>query len=230
MAESDGQITVDFLKPAAQRILELPLFPGNDGLAVSASRLLRRWIASLQAGVECQPERWLDEKTPSFLTAWLLELLCPEKIIYLPASSKKLGAPKADEIRSHDALALWLTEALASLRVDEMGALNPTKVCFAFSDNGQMKVGGAPIFAMKANQLHLFCHIGGEPVLVVNAHHWLVKRALEQAASDRRSLLWLLLACYAHLNDVLQPVTNEHELAFQRRVVEWFESGSVPDF
>lgn len=56
------------------------------------------------------------------------------------------------------------------------------------------------------------------PTLYINADHPWVQKASDP--SNGEAFAWLLLNSYAHINDLLEPVTNEHELEFQRRVAD----------
>lgn len=40
-------------------------------------------------------------------------------------------------------------------------------------------------------------------------------------------LAWLLLASYAVINDILEPVTNEHEQQFQLRLFAALRAGEL---
>ncbi len=68
---------------------------------------------------------------------------------------------------------------------------------------------------------------GRPPVLVINVNHWLAKRVMEADGADPQPLAWLLLAAYSHINALLEPVTNDHELAFQLRVGEALRNGEL---
>ncbi len=68
---------------------------------------------------------------------------------------------------------------------------------------------------------------GQPPALVINEHHWLAQHALAHGASDPQAIAWLLLAAYGHINALLEPVTNDHELAFQLSVGDALEKGEL---
>jgi hypothetical protein len=73
-----------------------------------------------------------------------------------------------------------------------------------------------------------FCYTSGRPpVLVINTSHWLVRQAMENGPSDPQAFAWLLLAAYSHINALLEPVTNDHELDFQVRVGEALGRGEL---
>jgi hypothetical protein len=73
------------------------------------------------------------------------------------------------------------------------------------------------------------CHYtapsGSQPTIVLNPKHWLVMRARQAQHLHPEHIAWLLLAIYAHVNARLEPVTNDHELEFQRRVADALERG-----
>lgn len=232
-AQPDGSVRLEVHIPTAERALDLPLFPTSAGVAVSARRLLTKWLVHRGDGPG-SPLAELADETPPLLRRWIEGLLSEERVAY-PATYE-LDEQRTSEVtplRSGDyqGLARWLTDTLAALRTDPMGRQNPTTVVFAFkaSDSDMMLVGGAPIYTMSPDHLHLFCHLGGQPHLVLNAGHWMAERVLSRAETDNEAGLWLLLACYAHINDMLEPVTNDHELDFHRRVFDLIEGrGSLP--
>jgi hypothetical protein len=66
---------------------------------------------------------------------------------------------------------------------------------------------------------------GTEAWLYVNRRHPIASRCLEDRGAA--PLAWVLLACYARLNEILEPVTNDHEQVFQRRVAEALLAGEL---
>ncbi len=62
--------------------------------------------------------------------------------------------------------------------------------------------------------------------LYLNDDHWLVKMCAAQLTNPE-PIAWLLLAAYAFINELLQPVTNEHEQAFQIQVWEALAAGEL---
>lgn len=62
--------------------------------------------------------------------------------------------------------------------------------------------------------------------LYLNADHLLVRTAVE-LMPDADELAWLLLASYAHINERRQPVTNDHERAFQLRIAAALRDGEL---
>ena len=62
---------------------------------------------------------------------------------------------------------------------------------------------------------------------LLNGDHWLVRWASARLETDPQALAALLLACYAHINAILEPVTNTHEQLFQRRLAAALEAGEL---
>ena len=65
-----------------------------------------------------------------------------------------------------------------------------------------------------------------DATLYLREGHWLVEACLD-TMPDPEPLAWLLLAAYAYINEILEPVTNEHECAFQLRVIEALLGGEL---
>ena len=63
--------------------------------------------------------------------------------------------------------------------------------------------------------------------LCLDATHWLFAPLLGEEHPAQATLAWALLAIYAHINAVLDPVTNEHERQFHARIIEELEQGSL---
>ena len=66
-------------------------------------------------------------------------------------------------------------------------------------------------------------------LLTLPTDHPIVARTLDEVLDRPSSLVWLLLASYARINEVLEPVTNEHELSFQLRVTRALQAGFFDD-
>ena len=78
-----------------------------------------------------------------------------------------------------------------------------------------------------ATELMAYTYFERIPTALLNGDHWLVRWAGAGLRTDPPALAALLLACYAHINAVLDPVTNAHEQVFQLRVVEALERGAL---
>lgn len=229
-AEPDGSLVLDVANMIGQQILELPLFATKTGVAMSARRLLFQWISHRNTG----DESWrapLDDDVPEVLRSWIEDLLSDRHVVY-PSSGGHapceaiIPAP-APTARDDESLSAWLTDTLAHLRSDPVGEEQPTKVVIAYRDGKVMRIAGAVIQGWEKKQLHQFTHLAGRPHLVLDGEHWLVERTRQRAGEDPEAAVWLLLACYAHINDVLEPVTNEHEISFHQQMLELIEEGKL---
>lgn len=233
-AEPDGTLALSLMDYRSQAILELPLLPTTTGLSTSPHRLLIEWIGRRNVG----DRQWrppLSPETPEPLRRRIGDLLSDRRVVY-PASSgleapAGLAPAPADSPDSTSstktALERWLTDTLARLRTDEITDAQPTEVIIGERDRKIVTAGRHTISDWKRGKLHQFTYLEGRPTLVLDGGHWLVRRARERLATDPEAPVWLLLACYAHINDVLEPVSNEHELAFHRRVAELLEAGKL---
>ncbi|MGM0559162.1 MAG: hypothetical protein ACQEVA_22445, partial [Myxococcota bacterium] len=64
-------------------------------------------------------------------------------------------------------------------------------------------------------------------ILLINRQHWVWREFREGSRADAQRLAWMLLSIYAFINEVLEPVTNEHELFFQQRIAEALLNGEL---
>lgn len=63
--------------------------------------------------------------------------------------------------------------------------------------------------------------------LALNPEHALLRAAIDAAPQDGTPMGWLLLAAYAYINEQLRAVTNDHELEFQRSVLNALHAGEL---
>lgn len=70
-----------------------------------------------------------------------------------------------------------------------------------------------------------------ESILYIDGSHWLFSHMHDRRhvvdGSLQEAIAWALLAIYAHLNALLEPITNEHEREFQLRVMAALERGEL---
>ena len=57
--------------------------------------------------------------------------------------------------------------------------------------------------------------------------HWLPRWASATGRHDREAIAWLLLACYARVNEVFAEVTNHHEGQMQQAVADALATGRL---
>lgn len=217
-------------RPLAEWILDLPVFPTKHGSPVSAHRLTREFCAAGGTEPVCQQTdgRWstpfgteLSSDMDPYLLQWLQRVVNPKQVGPTPAKETDGSVAPMPIVASPDnrvllehTLKFWLEH----LRPDE-----PT----SFDDAGQ-PLALDILVAKDSDHLDLVRYSNFEkPFLELRASHPMVMRALQRRKDDQTSLAWLLFACYAHLNYLLEPVTNEHELVFQRRVLAAFKKGEL---
>jgi hypothetical protein len=218
-AAPDGRVLLDVLDPAAERILDLPLFPTTSGVATSAARLLRERVARRSGDVPEGLGTPLADRVPPWLWAWL-EGLLSERRIARPASAKPVGPElAAPPARLDDkALAAWLTDSLARLRPDGATPLEIVVSPFSQADESSGGRLGLAVFAgPEARSIRL----------AIDGSHWLVRRARQRMAGDPEAGAWLLLACFAHLNAALEGITNQEEQVFQEHLMDLLERGEL---
>ena len=221
-AQPDGGIAIDILNYTAERILDLPLFKTSDKLSLSANRLLKEFTHAQSHGRSESLRSRLDDSAPEFLRHWLGKVLSEDRIIR-PASKPKVPSDRLDTTEGLDnqKLGLWLSEVIERLRPDrrEPGEA-PLKVMVVRVDNDEVWLDGFFPFRMEATDLKAFIQDEQAPLMVLNDHHWLMQYVKRQVRHSPQVLAWLLFSLYAHLNNLLEPVRNTHELEFQRRVLE----------
>lgn len=237
--QPDGRVVFDVHSPLAERILNLPLFDTASNTPTSGMRILAELCASYDAD---HPERPLRTKTPMSdqlaapLIAWLEQACDPRHIVRLPehrhGNERDLShisfiATSAIE-RGHDPthatfeanLYHWLEElrpdrvplhairVVAKDRIEQLEQLAPS---LRATWNRLNK---------KSNPFHYISVRQDFNVLLVDPEHWLIEKALSEFTHDAESLAWALLAAYAQINEVLEPVTNKHELDFQATLIK----------
>ena len=238
-------------RPAAQAILDLPLFPTADGYAVSAWRLVNEFCAFGVAAYD-DPERQtalrqaLSGELPAHLLAWVRANLLEGRVIRLASADSRRVVPRAALLGSGrtapGALPRTLTYWLEHLRPDNYAGegagqthvdvvmghelFEPETFASSFGFTGS-HVRWRRLNELSRPDSSSSLRARGEFAiydvdrsrLYLNRHHWLVEEAIASDC-DAEWVAWLLLACYAFINEILEPVTNEHEQLFQLRVAE----------
>ncbi len=206
--------TVDH--PLAERILELPLFPTDTGTPVSGRSLADQFCRAADAGEPFSSP--LSEHASPSVRRWVEENLDPSTI-YSSAPVPISDAAGSMDHRSEaggdllELLARWLDK------------LWPDGAREAFDGWLELDWQDGDAGADRARMAVCEQSSAGEIKLSLARTHPLVKRVQQAEEPDSESFAWLLLAVFAELNARLESVTNEHELAFQRRVADWLESG-----
>ncbi|MFH2005995.1 MAG: hypothetical protein ABI333_05345 [bacterium] len=231
-ATHEAQLTGEVRHPVAQQVLELPLFPTVAGTPISGTRLIRAFCTF--GSVLAKPGAAQDERrhvtvsadAPAYLRHWVLAFLTEARVVR-PASSRSAPLPavlqRADR-PADEQIAVTIEHWLEELRPDRLSAGEgearlPIRVLIRSGD----------VFANFTDPRELMAYTFFEriPTALLNGDHWLVRWAGARLRTDPEALAALLLACYAHINAVLDPVTNTHEQVFQLRVVEALERGAL---
>lgn len=218
----DGSVAAHIDNPFAEKILELPLVPSDSGNPVSVRRLVEKFcLASSSASPDApfQP----DSRLPDPLSEWLDRHLTPANVVAPSDRPVPSDPPPSDSLEKR--LSFWLRRlrpddhpTLLAARNSETTGSSPTP---AHPETRLVQPDELPLIQFDSDSPCRY--VGGEAhVLFVDAEHPLVRRATD--SDDPVQFAWLLLTCYAHINDLLEPVTNDHELEFQRRIAENLES------
>jgi hypothetical protein len=224
VARPDGSLALEIRDPTAERILDQPVFPSVGGLPITARRLLAEH-AAVQSGMLPEAGRTqLDPALPVPLRHWVDGLLASCRVVR-PAARPAAQPPGLEAAGSPRSLAAWLVELLTSLGATE-DRTHPLVVQFGPSVPGRWD-GSRPkgqLDELVAACLPVGTQDGPRQLIVLDASHPLVARLLRDPRGAREALAWVLLACYGRLNEALATVSDEDELAFQRRVLELLEA------
>lgn len=211
--DPQGRAHANVIGSLVGRILSMPLFPSRFGGLLSGWRLVRRFCGLLQLVVDDPTREILTElrqPLPASLESWIRRTLDPGNAVRPPAKGALEAppppSPTHDGALAHPVLCATVEHWLARLRPDTVE--KDTRV-WLFQRDPEVFMEGV------LGALHL------------NADHWLVAWAIRAVYTEPQALAWLLLAAYAHINAVLEPVANEHERLFQRRVLDALRRGEL---
>lgn len=247
----EGRIRPSFVGNAAERmlatrILNTPFFATRQGVPVGAISLIQQACLERYRAEKFPPASRIElsEDVPEALVSWLER--CIERVHTTPPPPGAAARPGPIVApANHAALAFpgRIENLLHMLRPDitaTPGApenKNLRTRVFAFDFRGEfpeIKSLPWPVSAQLSAQLSTldkkepFAYIEAfPPRLFLNQAHPLVKQAQDAPPGDDTPIAWLLLAAYAHINALLDPVTNAHELAFQRRVLDALQAGGL---
>lgn len=236
IADEHGQVRVPAVTSVADRVLALPLFPGRRGLPQTSWQLIRRFAAS--GGDPGAALAELDlPATPAVLRAWLAAHLSPARLAREPAAPPHARAaegqlelgrdgrvhpvadPDPDAPLDEVTLATTLEYWLHHLRPDSARARRP------WDQRSHVY-----IELEQGRRDDELADVAGDAArwsLTLRRDHWLPRWASKAGRRDREAIAWLLLACYARVNEVFDEVTNLHEGQFQRAVADALESGRL---
>lgn len=207
----------------AQSILSLPLFPTTRGLPITGLRLLRRFCAS--AHLPDKP--WADELSDSLspvLQAWIDSTLVSSSITRFAHSQGdrpdmqarsasaqvKLPPMSSEHAAMVETLYMWLEH----LRPDEVPLDQIHVLEQVNTRSGTLE---QRLWTGSKDDVFIYAVHASRHILLINGGHEFVRTK----RMDRRTeLAWMLLGAYACINEVLQHVTNKHEMTFQRRLIQ----------
>ena len=207
----------------AQSILSMPLFATTRGLPITGLRLLRRFCADAHMPGDTWAEE-LSEEMPEVLKQWIKQTLVTSSIVRLagaersreaarePNDSSSLRLPEMSQ--THAQLAATLTQWLEQLRPDEVPLDHVHVVQEVQRRNGSLE---QRLWSGSKDDVFVYAVHASQHILMVNGDHAFVQ---SKNLKQRADLAWMLLGAYACINEVLQHVTNEHELTFQRRLIQ----------
>lgn len=235
VAAPDGRLRVPPVGAVSERVLGLPLFPGRRGLPLAAAQLVRRFLAS--GG---DPKAVLAEldlpALPAVLRAWIDRYLDPSQITHEPATDlSRPQDPGVLELDRHGqvraiadpdpraaidevTLAATLEYWLHRLRPD-LPAMRPWD-----------RRGHVWIELEGGDEDDEFASVTGDAQMwsvSLRRDHWLPRWASATGRHDREAIAWLLLACYARVNEVFAEVTNHHEGQMQQAVADALATGRL---
>lgn len=237
MAHTDGSVGVRVSSPLAQVVLDLPLFDTTFGMPVSAQRLLREVCVNVDLAHDhgaLSPRTELAE-LPAVLAGWCERWFHANAITRLPTNHdgekpETSRAPAGAQVTPLEAtIEHWIStlrpdpRELSVVKVVDFSNARAELVEFDERTRAAVELRGG---SKQPEAFSYIEHEGGN-LLFVNAAHWLTASFVREGARDVQGLSWLLLAAYAYINEVLEAVTNEHEMMFQRELIGALERGDV---
>ncbi len=227
VAGMDLTIQLEVSDVLARQILNAPLFPGTDGLPVSAMTLYRDFVdqaeTAMGRGVELEfrPRVINTENLLPPLARWIEQSLCVDGI-HRPTGRTRPATRPDDHAAGDDAatpsarLEATLEHWINTLhpRTDDESARRfhiPIRV----HDDGRF----SDIMADEFCQL-VFPDNGEQPLVLVNPHHWLTRWIDHEGTHSSRPIAWAILEAYAAINDRLPWVTKAQEMICHRRVAD----------
>jgi hypothetical protein len=211
---ADGRVHWEVDNPLARRILAVPLFRGRHGVPVSPLRIIRQLCTVQNAGRDTVSiNELLAEDVSVSVHRWLETYLDLSGLEKTPSDSAEAAQIVIEEPPPKELLAA-VEALLMKFRPDQQDSPPLRDVRLKWMSRHEP----APDWVRVRPQPD-YLQVDLDPT------HPLVERAKRQATPEAMS--WLLLAIYAEINTRLEPVTNDHELRFQRRVADALESDEL---
>jgi hypothetical protein len=239
----DGEVKARTTHPLADLVIDIPLFPTTHGTPVSAQRLIQEFCLEQTRGAPVGGPGIIEDAIPERLREWMDAFLRPEHItdrgrgVRAPdESAPSVSGPIADldDAARIELLGHWLRRLRPDplprhgMGADAAGLLielvDPTERASLLD----LRTHASKRLAqgMEADAPFAYA-VAKKPVLLINRTHSVWDRFCDGARPDSQRLAWMLLSIYAFINEVLEPVTNDHELFFQKRVAAVLMDGSL---
>lgn len=237
--------------PLAQRILDLPLFDTRGRQPLSALALVRSFCNrhnSYSGSLDLFAQ--LDEDLDPVLQRWLDDTLTLDNVQRQGIALRPQGGlvPPTDDPATAEQIA-WsfsLERTLSSLfhrlRPDaeadilfvsvQRPSLDDLAPYHKFQINQRIELFKKHKKKLKDAYTPMdYLVRPAESILYIDGSHWLFSHMHDRRhvvdGSLQEAIAWALLAIYAHLNALLEPITNEHEREFQLRVMAALERGEL---
>jgi hypothetical protein len=225
----------------SQRILMMPLFDTVGRQPVSAMSLFKSFCMKVDGYAQATDlSEQLDPELDAVLKTWLERNLSLERAVHhkSPPHTRAAQVTAHDNQDGLDTLAATLQRLLATLRPDEYKPMNVIMVRRDHSEDlakidaymGPARAWFTLAPKKRDSSPLLFLDWADEGIVCADASHWLFTALLEPSLDgtpNDDALAWALLAIYAHLNAMLEPVTNHHERDFHVRVMDALQSGQL---
>lgn len=187
----DGTLEFTCFDSEANRLLALPLVMTREHTAVSIWSCLHDIATYGSHDIAGRIE--LGEENVPMLQQWL------RQVVDVPADPLPERELRGGE-HALPELEAWLNELFAKLRPDEHAE---------FTLKLQSGVHDSEVLLIRES-------------IFLNADGPLMQAVLATTGQTRaEAVAWLMLGVYAHINALLEPITNDHELQFQARVLDW---------
>lgn len=210
-----GEVSFAVQDALTSAIVDLPLFPTDQGISVAALRFIREFaIHGVDDGSDPARAR-LASDAPAYLQAWLDKTLDPHRV-HSPAST-------AEDVIEESAIAEtelgpWISSMLQQLRPDNLPTAQRIGIFFLMPEaDGRARLGNMEL-NFSDGEFVRYVDWHTSPMLVFNKAHPVVASTLAEPG-DKERRTWLLLGAYAQINYDYTAVTNLHEIEFQGRVL-----------
>ncbi len=223
IAHDDLSVEAEVQDRLARRILNAPLLTGAQGLVVSPMSVYREFenragrALALGEELDFRP-RSLAEDQNAVVRRWIDERFRLQRVhgpaCYTEKMNRQQGDDGADaEPSLEKTLEYWIN-------VMHPGGGEGAESHFTVRLDPESFAGDR---AGEFCQL-VATHGGAERgELLVNPAHRLSRWVVREGEHSQRPIAWALLAAYGHINDMLENVTDYHEMICQRRVADALE-------